>query len=157
MRRYFTFGPTAKYGHDQRMLGLMLWPLIRNRCLVHDKYYRLSGVHRAAARPQEPYRRRVSEYRCGAGRGRALGNPAAAVAMGRQAPARFSANQPTHRIQGWLSMHDKIAGMELSDGHIVKQNCVGSVKRDQGVRSSCRTCRHMARESIFEGHGLPGC
>jgi hypothetical protein len=44
MRRYFTFGPTAKYGHDQRMLGLMLWPLIRNRCLVHDKYYRLPGV-----------------------------------------------------------------------------------------------------------------
>ena len=27
MRRYFKFGPTAKYGHDQRMLGLMLWPL----------------------------------------------------------------------------------------------------------------------------------
>jgi hypothetical protein len=45
MRRYFTFGPTAKYGHDQRMLGLMLWPLIRNHCLVHDKYYRLPGVH----------------------------------------------------------------------------------------------------------------
>jgi hypothetical protein len=45
MRRYFTFGPTAKYGHDQRMLGLMLWPLIRNRCLVHDKYYTLPGVH----------------------------------------------------------------------------------------------------------------
>ena len=44
MRRYFTFGPTAKYGHDQRMFGLMLWPLIRNRCLVHDKYYRLPGV-----------------------------------------------------------------------------------------------------------------
>jgi hypothetical protein len=44
MRRYFTFGPTAKYGHDQRMLGLMLWPLIRNHCLVHDKYYRLAGV-----------------------------------------------------------------------------------------------------------------
>jgi tetratricopeptide (TPR) repeat protein len=44
MRRYFTLGPTAKYGHDQRMLGLMLWPLIRNRCLVHDKYYRLAGV-----------------------------------------------------------------------------------------------------------------
>jgi hypothetical protein len=44
MRRYFTFGPTAKYGHDQRMLGLMLWPIIRNRCLVHDKYYRLAGV-----------------------------------------------------------------------------------------------------------------
>jgi hypothetical protein len=32
MRRYFTFGPTVKYGHDQRMLGLMLWPLIRNHC-----------------------------------------------------------------------------------------------------------------------------
>jgi len=47
MRRYFssTSGPTARYGHDQRMLGLMLWPLIRNRCLVHDKYYRLTGVH----------------------------------------------------------------------------------------------------------------
>jgi len=44
MRRYFTQGPTAKYGHDQRMLGLLLWPLIRDRCLVHDKYYRLPGV-----------------------------------------------------------------------------------------------------------------
>ena len=45
MRRYFTNGPTAKYGHDQRMLGLMLWPLIRKRCLVHDRHYRLPGVH----------------------------------------------------------------------------------------------------------------
>jgi len=45
MRRYFTNGPTAKYGHDQRMLGLMLWPLIRERCLVHDRHYRLAGVH----------------------------------------------------------------------------------------------------------------
>ncbi len=45
MRRYFTDGPNAKYGHDQRMLGRMLWPLIRDRCLVHDKYYRLAGVH----------------------------------------------------------------------------------------------------------------
>jgi tetratricopeptide (TPR) repeat protein len=45
MRSYFAGAPTAKYGHDQRMLGLMLWPLIRNRCLVHDKYYRLDGVH----------------------------------------------------------------------------------------------------------------
>jgi hypothetical protein len=44
MRRYFTFGPTAKYGHDQRMLGQMLWPLIRQHCLVHDKHYRLNGV-----------------------------------------------------------------------------------------------------------------
>src|SRR5882757_8856187 len=45
MQRYFTNGPTAKYGHDQRMLGLMLWPLIRKRCLVHDRHYRLAGVH----------------------------------------------------------------------------------------------------------------
>jgi tetratricopeptide (TPR) repeat protein len=44
MRQYFTGGPTAKYGHDQRMLGLKLWPLIRDRCLVHDKYYTLPGV-----------------------------------------------------------------------------------------------------------------
>ncbi len=48
MRRYFTFGPTAKYGHDQRMLGQMLWPLIRGRCLVHDKHYHLAGVHEVA-------------------------------------------------------------------------------------------------------------
>ena len=51
IRRYFTnftLGPTAKYGHDQRMLGLMLWPLIRGRSLVQDKYYRLPGVHTAA-------------------------------------------------------------------------------------------------------------
>jgi hypothetical protein len=48
MRRYFKFGPTAKYGHDQRMLGLMLWPLIRNRCLVHDKHYRIDGVNTVA-------------------------------------------------------------------------------------------------------------
>jgi len=26
------------------MLGLMLWPLIRQHCLVHDKYYELAGV-----------------------------------------------------------------------------------------------------------------
>jgi hypothetical protein len=46
MRRYFNFtsGPTARYGHDQRMLGLMLWPLIRQHSLVHDKYYTLPGV-----------------------------------------------------------------------------------------------------------------
>lgn len=48
MRCYFTSGPKAKYGHDQRMLGLMLWPLIRNRCLVHDKYYQLPGVQTVA-------------------------------------------------------------------------------------------------------------
>lgn len=44
MRRYFVAGPTAKYGHDQRMLGLLLWPLIRAHCLVHDKYYTLPDV-----------------------------------------------------------------------------------------------------------------
>jgi tetratricopeptide (TPR) repeat protein len=48
MRRYFTSGPTAKYGHDQRMLGRMLWPLIRSRALVQDKHYRLAGVHEGA-------------------------------------------------------------------------------------------------------------
>jgi tetratricopeptide (TPR) repeat protein len=48
MRRYFTSGPTAKYGLDQRMLGQMLWPVIRGRCLVHDKHYHLAGVHEAA-------------------------------------------------------------------------------------------------------------
>ena len=62
MRRYFVHGPTAKYGHDQRMLGLMLWPLIRSRCLVHDKYYRLDGgAHDPAARSKKPFRRRASE------------------------------------------------------------------------------------------------
>lgn len=44
MRRHFADGPNAKYGHDQRMLGVMLWPLIRSHCLVHDKYYHLDGV-----------------------------------------------------------------------------------------------------------------
>lgn len=48
MRRYFKFGPTAKYGHDQRMLGQMLWPLIRSHCLMHDKHYRLDGVYTMA-------------------------------------------------------------------------------------------------------------
>jgi hypothetical protein len=46
MRRYFnrTSGPTARYGHDQYMLGSQLWPIIRDKCLVHDKYYRLPGI-----------------------------------------------------------------------------------------------------------------
>ncbi len=48
MRRYFAGVPTARYGHDQFMLGRQLWPLIRSRCLVHDKYYRLPGVHTVA-------------------------------------------------------------------------------------------------------------
>jgi tetratricopeptide (TPR) repeat protein len=56
IRRYFTDGPSAKYGHDQRMLGLMLWPVIRSRCLVHDKYYRLPGVQTVAlADPQSRF------------------------------------------------------------------------------------------------------
>ena len=48
MRRYFAGAPTARYGHDQFMLGRQLWPVIRSRCLVHDKYYRLPGVHTVA-------------------------------------------------------------------------------------------------------------
>ncbi len=55
MRRYFGAGPTAKYGHDQRMLGLMLWPLIRSHCLVHDKHYRLAGVHTVALRDPQSH------------------------------------------------------------------------------------------------------
>jgi tetratricopeptide (TPR) repeat protein len=45
MRRYFTAAPNAKYGEDQRMLGQMLWPLIRDRALVQDRYYHLAGVN----------------------------------------------------------------------------------------------------------------
>jgi hypothetical protein len=45
IKRCFVHGPTAKYGDDQHLLGRMLWPLIRGRCLVHDKHYRLAGVH----------------------------------------------------------------------------------------------------------------
>lgn len=44
MRRYFVTGTNAKYGEDQRMLGRMLWPLIRDHCMVHDKYFHLAGV-----------------------------------------------------------------------------------------------------------------
>jgi tetratricopeptide (TPR) repeat protein len=57
MRHYFGFtnGPTAKYGHDQRMLGLTLWPLIRGRSLVHDKYYRLAGVHTVPLRDPQSH------------------------------------------------------------------------------------------------------
>jgi hypothetical protein len=55
MRRYFTYGPNAKYGHDQRMLGLMLWPLIRSHCLVHDKYYRLDGVNMVPLRDPQSH------------------------------------------------------------------------------------------------------
>lgn len=41
---YFSFAKTNKYGHDQKMLGSKVWPLIRNRCLVHDRFYELAGV-----------------------------------------------------------------------------------------------------------------
>jgi hypothetical protein len=36
---------TNKYGADQAMLAARLWPMIRNHCLVHDRYYRLAGVY----------------------------------------------------------------------------------------------------------------
>jgi tetratricopeptide (TPR) repeat protein len=55
MRRYFTAGPNAKYGHDQRMLGLLLWPLIRGRCLVHDKHYRLAGIETVPLRDPDSH------------------------------------------------------------------------------------------------------
>ena len=48
MQRYFGAAPNARYGHDQFMLGRLLWPIIRGRCFVHDKYYRLDGVHTVA-------------------------------------------------------------------------------------------------------------
>jgi hypothetical protein len=48
MPLYFAGTPTARYGHDQFMLGRQLWPLIRSRCLVHDKYCRLPDVHTVA-------------------------------------------------------------------------------------------------------------
>lgn len=41
----FPRGVPATYGEDQRMLASAIWPLIRQRCLVHDRYYTLSGVH----------------------------------------------------------------------------------------------------------------
>jgi hypothetical protein len=36
---------SSKYGYDQAMLALKLWPLIRNHSLVHDRFYRLAGVN----------------------------------------------------------------------------------------------------------------
>ena len=48
LRRYFTQGPTAKYGHDQRMLGLLLWPLIRDRhATLGEVFGRLFGDNEA--------------------------------------------------------------------------------------------------------------
>ena len=36
---------SSKYGYDQAMLAFKLWPMVRNHALVHDRYYRLAGVH----------------------------------------------------------------------------------------------------------------
>ena len=36
---------SSKYGYDQAMLAFKVWPLIRNNSLVHDRFYRLAGVH----------------------------------------------------------------------------------------------------------------
>ena len=36
---------SSKYGYDQAMLAYRLWPMIRNHALVHDRHYRLAGVH----------------------------------------------------------------------------------------------------------------
>jgi hypothetical protein len=41
---YFNGKPTSKYGHDQRFLAKMVWPLIRPHVLVHDRYYWTAGV-----------------------------------------------------------------------------------------------------------------
>lgn len=43
-RRYFVRGPNAEYNEDQRLLGTMLWPLVRGACLVHDRHYHLPDV-----------------------------------------------------------------------------------------------------------------
>ncbi len=60
LQSYFTFGPTNKYGHDQLMLGRKIWPLIRNHCLVHDRYYSLAGVQ--TVRISERYSQLGSGY-----------------------------------------------------------------------------------------------
>ena len=41
---YFDGKPTNKYGHDQIFLGKMVWPLIRQSVLVHDRYYWTPGI-----------------------------------------------------------------------------------------------------------------
>jgi tetratricopeptide (TPR) repeat protein len=53
IRRFFPHGPTTIYGDDQNMLGSTLWPLIREHCLVHDRYYDLAGVHKVVP-PEMP-------------------------------------------------------------------------------------------------------
>jgi hypothetical protein len=51
IRSCYAKGVPATYGEDQRMLASTIWPLIREHCLVHDRYYSLSGVHQI--RPPE--------------------------------------------------------------------------------------------------------
>src|SRR5262249_45096782 len=51
IRSRYEKGVPASYGEDQRMLASTIWPLIREHCLVHDRYYSLSGVHQI--RPPE--------------------------------------------------------------------------------------------------------
>ena len=41
---YFNGKPTNKYGHDQRFLGKMLWPIVRTNVFVHDRYYWTAGI-----------------------------------------------------------------------------------------------------------------
>lgn len=41
---YFNGKPTSKYGHDQRFLAKMVWPLIRKNVFVHDRHYWTAGV-----------------------------------------------------------------------------------------------------------------
>jgi tetratricopeptide (TPR) repeat protein len=53
IKRFFPQGPTTIYGEDQNMLGSTLWPLIRGHCLVHDRYYDLTGVHKVVP-PEMP-------------------------------------------------------------------------------------------------------
>lgn len=53
IKRFFPQGPTTIYGEDQNMLGSILWPLIRGHCLVHDRYYDLTRVHKVVP-PEMP-------------------------------------------------------------------------------------------------------
>ncbi len=44
MDSYFKGKPTNKYGHDQKFLGKMVWPLIKTDTFVHDRFYRTTGT-----------------------------------------------------------------------------------------------------------------
>lgn len=41
---YFNGKPTNKYGHDQRFLAKMVWPLVRPNVFVHDRHYWTTGI-----------------------------------------------------------------------------------------------------------------